>query len=102
MPLMTRSAPAASALRKPSLMSLFDWFDRSPQAPRITLHCELEQETDGRWIADITDLPGVMAYGQTQGEATQHAMALALRVLADRVELGEVSAAHGVAVELAI
>jgi len=50
---------------------------------------ELEQEADGRWIAEVPDLPGVLAYGATQRAAIAAAEALALRVLADRVELGE-------------
>lgn len=47
---------------------------------------EFEQETDGRWIAEIPKLPGVMAYGSTRSEAAQAAKALALRVLADQEE----------------
>lgn len=50
---------------------------------------EIEQEIDGRWIADVTDLSGVMAYGQTRADAIAKAKALALRVLADRLENGE-------------
>jgi predicted RNase H-like HicB family nuclease len=50
---------------------------------------ELEQEEDGRWIAEVTDLPGVMAYGKTREQALGAAQALALRVLADRLEHGE-------------
>ena len=41
---------------------------------------ELEQETDGRWIAEISELSGVLVYGQTRGEAMAKAQALALRV----------------------
>ena len=47
---------------------------------------QTETETDGRWIAEIPDLPGVMAYGATEREAVASAQALALRVLADRIE----------------
>jgi predicted RNase H-like HicB family nuclease len=50
---------------------------------------EIEQEVDGRWIADVVDLAWVMAYGETQAEAVAKAQALALRVLADRLEHGE-------------
>jgi predicted RNase H-like HicB family nuclease len=50
---------------------------------------EVEQETDGRWIAEIPELPGVMAYGTHRSEAIEKAEALALRVLADRLEHGE-------------
>jgi predicted RNase H-like HicB family nuclease len=47
---------------------------------------EFEMESDGRWIAEIGDLPGVMVYGATQQEAKSKVEALALRVLADRIE----------------
>jgi predicted RNase H-like HicB family nuclease len=50
---------------------------------------EIEQEVDGRWIADVADLSGVMAYGQTRADAIAKVKALALRVLADRLEHGE-------------
>ena len=50
---------------------------------------ETEQETDGRWIAEVPELPGVLAYGQTREEAVRKAQALSLRVLADRLEHGE-------------
>jgi predicted RNase H-like HicB family nuclease len=55
----------------------------------VFLTLEIEQETDGRFIAAIPDLPGVLAYGATQEEAVARAQALALRVLADRLENGE-------------
>jgi predicted RNase H-like HicB family nuclease len=45
---------------------------------------ESDRETDGRWIADIPNLPGVMAYGKTKSEAVAKAQAVALHVLADR------------------
>lgn len=47
---------------------------------------ETEREVDGRWLAEVTALPGVMAYGQTKAEAVATVKALALRVLADRIE----------------
>ncbi|MDR2718138.1 MAG: hypothetical protein LBB89_08760 [Treponema sp.] len=47
---------------------------------------EFEQEDDGRWIAEITEIPGVLAYGLTPLQAGAQARALALRVLADRME----------------
>ena len=53
------------------------------------LKIELERETDGRWIAEIPVLPGVMAYGATRTEARGQVEALALRTLADRLEHGE-------------
>ena len=50
---------------------------------------EIEREDDGRWIAEIPELPGVMAYGDSRNEAISKAEALALRVMADRLEHGE-------------
>jgi len=50
---------------------------------------ELEKEDDGRWIGEVPDLPGVLAYGQNRDEAIARAQALALRVLAERLEHGE-------------
>jgi predicted RNase H-like HicB family nuclease len=55
----------------------------------MTLTLEYEQEEDGRWLAEVLELPGVLAYGQTSHEALAKAQALALRVLADRLEHGE-------------
>ena len=54
-------------------------------APMI-FRVEIEREDDGRWIAEIPDLPGVLAYGATRGEAEAAVEALALRVIADRIE----------------
>ncbi len=53
------------------------------------LRIELEQEDDGRWVAEIPDLAGVMAYGATTEEAKAKVEALALRTLADRLDHGE-------------
>lgn len=50
---------------------------------------ETEREDDGRWIAEVATLPGVLAYGATREEAMARAEVLALRVLADRLEHGE-------------
>ena len=47
---------------------------------------ETEREEDGRWIAEITDIPSVVAYGTTEDEAKANAYAIALRVIADQVE----------------
>jgi predicted RNase H-like HicB family nuclease len=47
---------------------------------------EIDREEDGRWIAEIPELPGVMVYGQTEPEAVSRVKALALRVLADKIE----------------
>lgn len=50
---------------------------------------ECEREEDGRWLAEVPQLPGVLAYGSTADEAMSKAEVLALRVLADRLEHGE-------------
>ncbi len=55
----------------------------------MNLNIEIEQEADGRWLAEVTGLPGVLAYGQTADEATTKAEVLALRVLAEKLEQGE-------------
>ena len=54
------------------------------------LECELED--DGRWLAEVLELPGVLAYGSTQNEAMARAEALALRVIAEQLEQGEARA----------
>jgi len=53
------------------------------------MNIEIEREDDGRWIAEVPELPGVMTYGDTREEAVSKVKALALRVLADRLEHGE-------------
>ena len=53
------------------------------------MNIQLEREEDGRWIAEVPELPGVMVYGQSREEAIAKVKALALRVLADRLEQGE-------------
>jgi predicted RNase H-like HicB family nuclease len=58
----------------------------------MKLTIEFDQESDGRWIAEIPQLPGVLAYGETQEKAAQHVTALAFRVLADQIDSGEVDA----------
>lgn len=50
---------------------------------------ETEQEEDGRWLSEVLELPGVLVYGQTRDEAIARVQALALRVVADRLEHGE-------------
>ena len=57
----------------------------------MTFTVEIEQENDGRWIAEIAQIPGALAYGSTRQEAVSRAEALALRVLAERIEHGETS-----------
>lgn len=53
------------------------------------LRIESEREADGRWIAEVPALPGVMSYGATQEEAHARVKALALRIVADRLDNGE-------------
>ena len=57
--------------------------------PLTSLSIELEEEEDGRWLAEVPELPGVLAYGASPDEAKSRATALALRVLAERIEQGE-------------
>ena len=60
-----------------------------PAGADDVLSIEIEREADGRWLAEIPSLPGVMAYGADKAEAQAKVEALALRVLADRLEHGE-------------
>jgi len=55
----------------------------------VPLTIEIEHEDDGRWLAEIPELPGVLVYGQTRQEALHRVQALSLRVLADRLDHGE-------------
>lgn len=55
----------------------------------MTFSIETEQEADGRWLAEVEVLPGVMAYGTTKTDAVAKVQALALRVLAEKLEHGE-------------
>ncbi len=55
----------------------------------MELSIECERETDGRWIAEIVQIPGAMAYGATRDEAMAKAEVVALRAIADRIEHGE-------------
>lgn len=55
----------------------------------MKLNIESEREDDGRWLAEVPELPGVLAYGATRDEALAKAQVLALRVLAERIEHNE-------------
>jgi predicted RNase H-like HicB family nuclease len=55
----------------------------------MTFTVEYEREEDGRWLAEVVEMPGVLAYGGSSDQAIAKAQALALRVLADRLEHGE-------------
>lgn len=59
---------------------------RPPEGGSESFKIEFDQEDDGRWIAEISELPGVMVYGATKEDAEVKVTALALRVLADRTE----------------
>jgi predicted RNase H-like HicB family nuclease len=50
---------------------------------------EIQREVDGRWIAEVLEIPGALAYGMTRAQAVAAVEALALRVIADRIEHGE-------------
>jgi len=60
------------------------------QQPPKVLNVELDREGDGRWIADVPELPGVLVYGDTREDALAKVQALALRVLADLIEQNRV------------
>ncbi len=56
---------------------------------KVSYRIEIDREADGRFLAEVQELPGVLAYGETADDALAHVQALALRVLADRLEQGE-------------
>ena len=58
-------------------------------AQTVQFAIEVDREDDGRWLAEVRDLPGVMTYGQNRDEALTRVQALALRILAERLEHGE-------------
>jgi len=66
----------------------------------VDFNIECEREEDGRWLAEVPQLPGVLAYGATADEAMAKAEILALRVLAERLEHGE-SRAHSIKISIA-
>lgn len=68
-------------------LSALDCVKSDGYGMRFTI--ETEREEDGRWIAEVVGLPGVMKYGQTRADAIGKAEALALRVLAERIEAGD-------------
>jgi predicted RNase H-like HicB family nuclease len=71
---------------------------RAPhEPPRFVLRYEVEREDDGRYLAEIIEIPGAMAYGNSESEAINAAAALALRVLAERIDHGEAPVEHGFA-----
>jgi predicted RNase H-like HicB family nuclease len=66
-----------------------DRLESLEEAREVTFAVEIEREEDGRWIAEVPALPGVLAYGGSEEEAKAKVQALALRVVADRLEHGE-------------
>lgn len=62
---------------------------RTPSTSTFSLAIDYYREEDGRWLADIPALPGVTAYGRTKKQATAAVQALALRLIADRLDHGE-------------
>jgi predicted RNase H-like HicB family nuclease len=67
----------------------------------VKFKIETEQEEDGRWIAEVPSLPGVMAYGEDRDRAVERVTALALQVIADRIENGEIHAVDSFVFEAA-
>jgi predicted RNase H-like HicB family nuclease len=68
--------------------NVYDWAEEKG-VETMKFLVEIEQETDGRWLAEVMELPGVMVYGGSPEEAILKVQALALRVIADRIENGE-------------
>jgi len=60
---------------------------RSAESQDLRFNIETERENDGRWIAEIADIPGVLAYGRTENQAKANAYAVALRVMPESVPL---------------
>ena len=70
-------------------LTIFRKKRHTDEGPQYVLHFEVDREEDGRYLVEIMDLPGVMAYGDTEQAAINGAASLALRVLAERIESGE-------------
>ena len=68
---------------------LVAWHIADLENEMMKFDIQYEQEEDGRWLAEVMELPGVLAYGRTLEEAMARVQALALRVLADRLDQGE-------------
>jgi predicted RNase H-like HicB family nuclease len=81
------SSPARRLVHRLVLDSWPEWY-----IARVTFTIEIEREDDGRWLAEVPALSGVMAYGQDRDEAVARVQALALRVIAERLERREAPA----------
>lgn len=68
---------------------VYNGLDFPNMGDRMNLHIEYELEADGRWLAEVPEIPGVLTYGASADEAMAKAETLALRVLAERIEAGE-------------
>jgi predicted RNase H-like HicB family nuclease len=66
-----------------------NFFRLGDEVRPMHFNIEIEREDDGRWIAEVPDMPGVMVYGEDRASAVAKVQALALRVLAEKVEHGE-------------
>src|ERR671932_246659 len=88
LPWTTRRSPG-SPMSPSGNMTTARSADRTRSEDAMNFTIEVETEEDGRWIAEVLEIPGVMAYGPTRAEAVARVQALALRVLADRLEHGE-------------
>jgi predicted RNase H-like HicB family nuclease len=93
-----QAPPAPGLLSTITMTSILGFLTRRTETHVLTV--ELDREDDGRIIAEIPDLPGVMTYGATTDEAIQKAAALALRVFADRLESSEVQAKRDMSFQL--
>ena len=98
-----RSSPPVAIQIPGGLACRSQALDMASQAPSreamvLVLTIETELGEDGRrWIAEVEELPGVIVYGDSEADAVAHAQALALRVVADKIEHGEMSAEPGLA-----
>lgn len=76
-------------MMNPSRLIALDDRENSKEFGAMDYTIECEQEDDGRWLAEVIELPGVLTYGATKDEAVLKAETLALRVIAERLEQGE-------------
>jgi predicted RNase H-like HicB family nuclease len=70
-------------------LPLANFAEKKAYAETVKLSIELDREDDGRWIAEVLEIPGVMCYGQSREDAIQRVQQLAIEVVADRIKHGE-------------
>ncbi len=75
---------------------------KPPGSQNLRFNVEIERETDGRWIAEIPEVPGALAYGDTEEQAISKAYAIALRAVADEVEQSRQAPPQSISLERAI